>query len=74
MSMANLQPVKVLLITQWVGQAWEELSDKKEMTVRVFRKCGISVAAVGSEDFDIHMEGLDDYEVWMTLMSICKCK
>ena len=50
-----------VLITKWVGQAWEELSQNKEMTVRAFRKCGISVAADGSEDFDIHIEGLDNY-------------
>ena len=33
------------------------------MKVRAFRKCGISVAADDSEDFDVQKEGLDDYEV-----------
>lgn len=43
----------------------EELSQNKEMTVRVFGKCGISIAADGSEDFDIHIEGLSEYSVQM---------
>ena len=45
------------------GEAWEELSKNKKIAVRAFRKCGISVAADGSEDFDIHLEGLEDYEI-----------
>ena len=39
-----------VLIIKWVGQARKELLDKKEVTVRAFRKCGISEAADGSED------------------------
>ena len=54
-----------VLLTKWVGQAWEELSENKEMTVTSFKKCGISTAADGSEDFEIHLEGLEDYEVKM---------
>ena len=52
-----------VLISKWVGEAWEELSQNKEVAVRSFKKCGISVAADGSEDFEIHLEGLEDYEV-----------
>jgi hypothetical protein len=33
------------------------------MIVRSFKKCGISVAADGSEDSEIHLEGLEDYQV-----------
>ncbi len=33
------------------------------MIVRSFKKCGVSVAADGSEDADIHIEGLDDYTI-----------
>ena len=54
-----------VLITKWVGQAWEELSQNREMAVRAFRKCGISVAADGSEDFNININELDDYCVQM---------
>ena len=52
-----------VLHTQWVGEAWEELSQNKEVAVRSFKKCRISVAADGSEDFEIHLEGLEKYEV-----------
>ena len=51
-----------ILITHWVGDAWEELSKDSHIAVRSFKKCGISTAADGSEDFEIHLEGLEDYE------------
>ena len=35
----------------------------KEMIVRSFKKCEISVAPDGSEDSEIHLEGLEDYQV-----------
>ena len=40
-----------ILITHWVGDAWEELSKDLHIAVRLFKKCGISTAAEGSEDF-----------------------
>ena len=43
-----------VLITKWVGQAWEEVCVDKEMIARSFRKYGISVPID---------EGLDDYAV-----------
>ena len=52
-----------VLLTKWVGEAWEQLSLNKEIAVRAFKKCGISVAADGSENYEIHLEGLEDYEV-----------
>ena len=52
-----------ILLTKWVGEAWQEISQNKDMTVRSFRKCGISVAVDGSEDFEINLEGIEDYEV-----------
>lgn len=54
-----------VLLTQWVGQAWEELFCDREMVTRSFKKCGISTAAYGSEDFQIHLEGMEDYKVNM---------
>ena len=33
------------------------------MVVRSFKKCGISVAIDGSEDSEIHINGLEDYVV-----------
>ena len=52
-----------VLFTKWVGQAWDEVSAKKEMVVSSFKKCGISVAIDGSEDSEIHIKGLEDYVV-----------
>lgn len=50
-----------LLFTKWIGQAWEEVSAKKDMIIRSFRKTGIAVAVDGSEDAEIHIEGLQNY-------------
>ena len=37
-----------------------EVSAKKDMVVRSFKKCGISVAIDGSEVGEIHINGLED--------------
>lgn len=52
-----------ILFTKWVGKAWEEMSRKKDMIIRSFKKCGISVAIDGSEDDEINIESLEDYAV-----------
>ena len=54
-----------VLLTKWVGDAWEMFSETKGIAVRAFKKCGISTAADGSEDFEIHLENLEDYEFRM---------
>ena len=46
-----------------VHQAWEEVSTDKELIVRSFKKCGISVPIDGSEDDQIHIQGLEEYSV-----------
>ena len=51
-----------VLITWWVGQAWEEISEDK-MIITSFNKCGISVPIDGSGDSQIHIKGLEDYAV-----------
>ena len=51
-----------VLITQWVGHVWENMSSTmRETVVRGFTKCGISVSHDGSEDHLIHIEGLNNY-------------
>ena len=52
-----------ILFTKWVGEALETLSADKEMIIRSFKKCGISVAVDGSEDTEINIKGLEDYSV-----------
>ena len=51
-----------ILFTKWVGQAWEELSQNRTIALRAFMKCGISVAADGSEDDEINLTGLEQYK------------
>ena len=50
-----------ILLTSWVGQAWDELSSNREMVIRSLKKCGISVAGDDSEDFEMAIEGLENY-------------
>ena len=52
-----------ILITFWIGTAWEKMCEKKDMIIRAFRKCGISVPIDGSEDDAINIKGLEDYRV-----------
>ena len=52
-----------VLFTKWVGQAWEEVSADKELIIRSFKKCGISAPIDGSEDDQIHIQGLEEYTV-----------
>jgi len=50
-----------ILLTKWIGQAWEEVSANKDMVITGFKKCGISVAIDGSEDYEINIKVLKDY-------------
>ena len=52
-----------ILLTRWVGQAWDEISTKTDMIIRSFRKCGISVPIDGSADEDINIQGFEAYVV-----------
>ena len=52
-----------VLITKWVGMAWVQVSQKKEMIQRAFKKCGISVPIDGSGDAEINIRGLEGYIV-----------
>ena len=50
-----------VFFTRWIRQAWQETSTNKEMIVRSFKKCGISTAIDGSEDYQISIPGLKGY-------------
>ena len=52
-----------VLITGWVGAAWADLCQQKDMIKRAFRKCGISVPIDGSRDEEISIKGLCNYIV-----------
>ena len=51
-----------VLITQWVGEVWEDMSlTMRQTIIRGFQKCGITVAHDGFQDHLINIEGLPDY-------------
>ena len=52
-----------VLLTRWVAQAWEEVSANRDMVIRSFRKCGISLPIDGTLDSEINLEGIPDYKV-----------
>ena len=52
-----------VLVTGWVGAAWAEVCQNKDMVKRGFEKCGISVPIHGSRDEAINVHGLSDYVV-----------
>ena len=52
-----------VLTTKWVGNAWEKLSENKDMIIRSFVKCGITNNLDGSEDDQVNIRGLEDYKM-----------
>ena len=50
-------------LVRWVGQAWEETAAKKEMVMRAFRKCGVSLPIDGSQDAEINIREFDNYTI-----------
>ena len=54
-----------ILITQWVGEAYEKINspDYDHFRWRCFQKTGCLITANGSEDKEISPEGLENYEV-----------
>ena len=52
-----------VLLTKWVGKAWQEVNQSKDTIIRSFKKCGISLDLTGSEDDDINIEGIPNYKM-----------
>lgn len=50
-----------VLLTKWVGNAWDEVCSNKEMRKRSFRKCGINIKEYGRENALVHIEGISEY-------------
>ena len=50
-----------MLITKWVGGAWEELTMKMDLVDRSFIKRGIPVPPDGSRNDEINLNGLEHY-------------
>ena len=52
-----------VLVTKWVGKAWTEGGSNRDLVLRSFKKCGISLSLGGSENGEIHIESIEEYEV-----------
>jgi len=53
-----------ILMTQWIGGAWDKCMADGTSTIRVFKKCGISVPIDGSQDELINIHGLEGYQIY----------
>jgi hypothetical protein len=53
-----------VLMTKWVGEAWDRCTTDPSTIIRAFKKCGISVPVDGSEDECININGLEGYQVY----------
>ena len=54
---------KRVLLTKWVGAAWQEMNRCKDTTVRSFKKCGISLDLNDMEIDAVNIEGVPDYKM-----------
>ena len=52
-----------ILMTNWVGQAWNKISGMKESIKRSFKKCGLSVALDGFENALVSIDGIPNYKM-----------
>ena len=52
-----------ILFTKWVGKAWEQISSNRDMVVRSFNKCGITIPIDGSKGEEINIKDLPEYTV-----------
>ena len=50
-------------MTKWVGEAWSKVGKTKDSIIRSFKKCGLSVALDGSENDEVNIEGLPEYQM-----------
>ena len=50
-----------ILMTQWLGDAWDVLKSKSDYIWRLFQKTGCLITSDGSEDDQIKPQGLDNY-------------
>ena len=50
-------------MTKWVGEAWSKVGTMKDSIIRSWKKCGLSVALDGSENDEVNIEGLPEYQM-----------
>ena len=54
-----------VVLTRWVGNAWDHICSNTEMVKRSFKKCGIHVNIDGSENALVHFKGISEYVMQM---------
>ena len=52
-----------VLMTKWVREAWSKVGKMKDSITLSFKKCGLSVALDGSENDEVNIEGLPEYQM-----------
>ena len=57
-----------VLMTKWVGEAWSKVGKMKDSIIRSFKKCGLSAALDGSENDEVNIEGLPEYQMPSTFV------
>ena len=52
-----------VLLTKWVGKEWTEVGSNRDMVVSSFKNCSISLSLDSSENGEIHIESIKEYEL-----------
>ena len=52
-----------VLMTKWIGEAWSKVGKIKDSIIRSFKKCGLSVALDGSENDEVNIGGLPEFQM-----------
>ena len=52
-----------VVMKKWDGEALPKVGKTEDSIIRSFKKCGLSVALDGSENADVNIEGLPEYQM-----------
>ena len=52
-----------VLTTKWVGNACERICQSRDMIIRSFKKCGITMTVDHSKNSQVNVQGLKDYVI-----------
>ena len=57
-----------VLITKWVDEAWSKFGKMKNSIIPSFKKCGLSMALDGSENNEVNIECLPEYQITLAFV------
>ena len=52
-----------VLMTKWIGEAWSKVGKMKDSIIRTFKKCGLWVVLDRSENDEVNIKGLPEYQM-----------